>query len=56
METNTNPNPVPSYGIFLNNRGILKLVVPANKYDIAVLQHNPNLPWLDYNDPRVEVQ
>ncbi len=48
--------PVPSWAVFLNNGGQSKFIVKANKYDLAVLKGNPNLPPLVANDPRVTGQ
>jgi hypothetical protein len=44
---------VPSYDVFLSNGGKLSYVVAANKYDLAALKANPNLPILTASDPRV---
>jgi hypothetical protein len=48
--------PVPSWAIFLNNSSQSKLIVQANKYDLSVLNENPNLPLLTDNDLRVTDQ
>lgn len=45
--------PVPSAAVFADNGGQWKLVVKANKYDLAVLKANPNLTPLVSNDGRV---
>lgn len=47
---------VPSSAIFLANGGLWKNLIKANKYDVAVLKQNPNLPVLTENDPRVAGQ
>jgi|GEM_PF-5049001 len=44
---------VPSYQIFLNNRGNAAGVVKADAADLELLRQNPHLPLLDWNDERV---
>jgi len=44
---------VPSFSVFSSNGGDLSYVVPANKYDLAVLRASPNLPVLTAGDSRV---
>ncbi len=48
--------PVPSWAVFLNNGGQSKFIVKANKYDLADLNNNPNLPTLAMSDTRVTGQ
>lgn len=47
---------VPSAAVFFSNGGKWAWVVKANKYDIAALQSNPNLPPLTENDARLSGQ
>ena len=47
---------VPNMDVFTSNGGDLKYVVPANSYDLAVLNQNPNLEPLDVSDSRVYTQ
>ena len=44
---------VPSSAVFLSNGGQWRLVVAANKYDIAILKANSSLPVLTVNDSRI---
>ena len=44
---------VPSLDVLTANGGSMAMVLPANKYDVAQLNANPNLPVLSYNDQRV---
>lgn len=44
---------VPSSDIFTANGGSWSMVLPANKYDIALLKAAPNLPVLTASDQRV---
>ena len=44
---------VPGAEVFTENGGQWQFVVKANKYDIAVLQANPNLPVLTAGDLRI---
>jgi hypothetical protein len=44
---------VPSVQAFTSNGGDWTYIVKANKYDVAILNANPNLPVLVPNDPRV---
>ena len=44
---------VPTYSIFLNNGGEIKYIVRANKYDIEILDSNPEILPLKEDDERI---